>query len=268
MKKSITLLALLFLGATAFGKHVVKIEASAICWNEGDKIVLTSKLKNFHGEKPSYQWQVYVNNKWKDIKNAHQPTLEIDRPGENTAVQFQLRVTEEGECGEKGKTFTSNIIVISKCCILPINFHSFSGYVKDGKAYLSFVVEGSEKVFVQSSEDGRFFIEIGRGKNGTFIDNSIIGTAYYRLRAIATDGEVSYSTVLRLINNVNISRPFYAKVVAFNGRTVARKDYPSGTNLNPANLLNDVVDGLSPGRYVVIYYQDNMIIDRKKYIKF
>lgn len=122
-----------------------------------------------------------------------------------TALAY-LNATGPGSTSEFGGT--------SIAANLPVHFVSFTGRIRDGKAFLSWVTaeeQNNDHFEIQRSTTGGSFTTIGRvnPKSGIrneyeFVDNTpAAGTNYYRLKQVDLDGRFMYSKILILRSDLD-----------------------------------------------------------------
>jgi hypothetical protein len=105
-------------------------------------------------------------------------------------------------------TTLSNTVLVTS--LLPVNFTSFTGVIKDNKAALTWTTANEENnhfFVVERSVNGRNYDSVGRVQAGSstrntyaFSENNTNAISYYRLKQVDINGSYVYSPVITLKN--------------------------------------------------------------------
>lgn len=169
------------------------------------------------------------------------------------------------------------------CTALPVELLTFEADASDRTVKLDWATAseaGSAHFVVQRSTDGENFVSIGQvagaGTSFTTIEygfedpQPIVGTNYYRLKQVDTDGSFSYSDVatvnfgsalvagtpfpnptdgtVNVLVNANVDGQVRAEVIDASGRAVHRE---AQTIVRGTNTIGMDLGGLKPGTYML-----------------
>jgi hypothetical protein len=99
-----------------------------------------------------------------------------------------------------------NFIAMSPLYVLPVSITAFGAINENGAAALSWNANANGDFTIERSTDGANFIAIGsipaaaagNAAEYHYTDNNPAGINYYRIKAIAADGSITYSPVVKL----------------------------------------------------------------------
>lgn len=268
--KKITSLLLVFcflcLGEVFADERYVTVTSSNYCFN-GDTIVLSSHT--YHFIDPKYQWQTKINSndEWQNISAANSASYKIPVLKGDTAIFYRVLVQEQASCPDKDKKFYSNIVCITSCGDpLALTIEQFSGKIENQQAVFTFKVNDYDKLYLQISSDAIKFVDLAELKGNFYIDKTIVGQKFYRLRAVSSIEGEKYSDVIRLENGINFNKNFQISILTTDGKII-KKETLSGIKENIAELMISSTKDLKRGVYILVFYQDGKVVDRKKYGK-
>ncbi|MFP5040676.1 T9SS type A sorting domain-containing protein [Parasediminibacterium sp. JCM 36343] len=144
-------------------------------------------------------------------------------------------------------SYANRFSIVFKSTVLAVNSITATATLKDGAATISWNTVGENKVAdytVEKSTDGRTYTNIGTesAKNTatasySYVDNSINGTTYYRIKATSIDGSTAYSNAVTLTPYALHLTPYTL--------------YP-----NPliGKVLNVKLENVAAGKYTVSIY--------------
>ncbi|MFP5039385.1 fibronectin type III domain-containing protein [Parasediminibacterium sp. JCM 36343] len=125
-----------------------------------------------------------------------------------TALSSGLNTISFAADNTVAASYANRFKIVFKPTVLAVNSIVATATLKEGAATVSWNTAGENKVAgytVEKSTDGTAYTAIGTAtaKNTataaySYVDNSVTGTTYYRIKATSADGSIAYSNVVTL----------------------------------------------------------------------